>query len=740
MITLLLSRATVANIYNPQNQSKEELIEGFVVRQQLFKKLYKAIKEAKMETPEQHYLMLGRRGMGKTTLLLRLAYEIENDPDLNGWLIPLVFNEEEYGIRGLFKFWERVMELLEEKHPAFRFETEEIRRLSKENPDQDAYERALFDWLSSELTRNGKKLILFVDNFGDMARKFSDAEAHRLRKILQTSADIRIFAASSVVLEAFYKYDHPFYEFFKTVELNGLNEKETRDLLLALSEHYKKEEVKRIVEENPGRVEALRRITGGVIRSMVLLFEIFADDEDGSAFHDLQIILDRVSPLYKHRMDDLSDQQQAIVEAIALNWDAISVKEIAEQTRLESKVVSAQLNQLEKNGIVEKRATRTKNHLYLIAERFFNIWFLMRLGRKADQKRVLWLVRFFEEWCDKELIKDRAKKHIEALRKGTFSPESAYFITQALALVKEIDVVVQHQLLKETQAYLSDKDGELAGSLFPSDLDIILQGFEKWYAGDRTGANEFFRQTKTFSGSSPVFLEDNIEVTKLVNKLAYSVGTIFHNKIKDKPKALKCFTLASEKGHPSAMLSLGCLLLENWLLAKDDKEIQTAFAFFRKSADLGNENAMFMISLIGLNAALEKEGSLKFAEKALQKTPENPYFECSYACHLLWHNRFDELWNNSNNFLWNNSICQLEPNLLQVFFMLALAKNQAQALYDIFTSPQGEEHNFKDRFKPIWYAILKKLDHPDFLRMGDELKQTVDEILAKAEQLAEEYK
>ncbi len=67
-----------------------------------------------------------------------------------------------------------------------------------------------------------------------------------------------------------------------------------------------------------------------------------------------------------------------------------------------------------------------------------------------------------------------------------------------------------------------------------------------------------------------------------------------------------------------------------------------------------------------------------------------------------------------------------------------MAKNQQQALYNLFTSPQGQEQEFKDRFKPIWYAILKKLDHPDFLRMGDELKQTVEEILAKAEQLAEE--
>jgi len=45
----------------------------------------------------------------------------------------------------------------------------------------------------------------------------------------------------------------------------------------------------------------------------------------------------------------------------------------------------------------------------------------------------------------------------------------------------------------------------------------------------------------------------------------------------------------------------------------------------------------------------------------------------------------------------------------------------------------------KDRFKPIYYAILKQLDHPDFLRIGDEIRQTVDEILKKAEQMAIDY-
>jgi hypothetical protein len=57
----------------------------------------------------------------------------------------------------------------------------------------------------------------------------------------------------------------------------------------------------------------------------------------------------------------------------------------------------------------------------------------------------------------------------------------------------------------------------------------------------------------------------------------------------------------------------------------------------------------------------------------------------------------------------------------------------------VFQSSLGEQQQLKDRFKPLYYAVLKQLDHPDFLRMGDELIQTVDEILAMSRQMAVDY-
>lgn len=96
-------------------------------------------------------------------------------------------------------------------------------------------------------------------------------------------------------------------------------------------------------------------------------------------------------------------QQQVIVHHIAMNWDAMSAKEIAQQTRLPSKTVSTQLVELQKRWVIEKVPTNTRNHLYRVRA-FFNIWYLMRYGDKQDKRRVLWLTKFLENWYTKRVI------------------------------------------------------------------------------------------------------------------------------------------------------------------------------------------------------------------------------------------------------------------------------------------------------------------------------------------------
>ncbi|GAB2593723.1 hypothetical protein [Spirosoma areae] len=80
-----------------------------------------------------------------------------------------------------------------------------------------------------------------------------------------------------------------------------------------------------------------------------------------------------------------------------------------------------------------------------------------------------------------------------------------------------------------------------------------------------------------------------------------------------------------------------------------------------------------------------------------------------------------------------------ETNLSQTYLKLLLAKKQYHTAYNYFAQ---EEWQLKDRFKPLYYATLYFLrdEYPtEYLRMGPELKETVDDILAEVAQMAIDY-
>lgn len=438
-------------LYNPDRKNKEEFIAEFVIRTKIFEDILADIMSGKMATPEQHYLLLGQRGAGKTTMLLRLKYAVEDDAKLSKWLIPVTFSEEQYNIGELGNLWERIAEYLEDYH-GFHGITQEIEPYIQ----QENYEEAALKVLVKHLDQHKKKVILFIDNIGQLLAKFSELEVHRLREILQTLPHFRLIAGSPVVLESVLDYQQPLFEFFKVIQLKGLTDEESIVLLRKLAVlHHEEEKIERIIANSPSRITTLRTLSGGVPRTMVLLFQVFVDSEHGTALSDLEKVLDAVTPLYKHRMDDLPAQQQKIVDAVALHWEAISVKELAKQTRLDSKLVSAQLRQLEKNQVIEKRATKTKNHIYLLRERFFNIWYLMRYGRKQDRNRVIWLVKFLEEWCDKQEIENRVRDYIEKVNKGLLDNNVLETYGHAYTFFGDIDPETKFLLKESTPDYIA---------------------------------------------------------------------------------------------------------------------------------------------------------------------------------------------------------------------------------------------------------------------------------------------
>jgi len=793
----------ISYIYNPDRQSPEELISSFVIRLKEFKDIFADIKGTPPSSPAQHYIIQGPRGTGKTTLLLRLFYEIQNDRKLKKKIIPVIFSEEQYHIVNLCRLWESAVEYLDE-HEEFSGLYNEFEKAM----DAEDYEDRCFGILAGALAKSKKKLVLLIDNIGDLLRRFSEEEHHRLREILLTSSEIRIVGASSVTLEYTFDYSEPFFEFFKLIHISGLDKEETNALLLSLGKNYNEAGIQKIMEEQPERIEILRRLTGGIPRTIILLFEIFADDRSGDSFKDLEIILDRVTPLYKHRMEDLSRQQQQIVDALAMSWDAVSTKELAEKVRLDSKLVSAQLKQLEKNRIVHKIETDTKNYLYQITERFFNIWYLMRHGRRKDRNRVLWLVKFLKEWCGKEELVERAKRHLACLGKEGFYPGHAYIMTEALARA-DIPWELQDELIGKTKDFLNKKDKTLMRELSKSDIQLYKEAGNAYK--EKVYNKCLHLLEKINSKNSRVYYafglvnagldkfaeaEKNYLIAVVEGNVPAMFGIAFLYKGKNQlDKAEKYYLMAVEKGDSDAMNNLADLYKEQkqfdkaeryFLMAvekenakamnnladlyKEQKQFDKAEKYYLSAVEKGQTIAIFELANLygeqGKNQKAEKYylmaiekgyveamNNLTFLylkqktnkEKALQymlsyyENFKNIRTESLLTLILLWNNEFEQAQQHFVNAL---SLAKKTEDYfigIQQPLLLMIAKQQYYSALKFF---EDKSLNFKERYKPLYYALMyfMKDEYPnEYLKMGAELKETVDEIVKEIEQMSVDY-
>jgi len=766
----------IANIYNPLNQTEKELMRNFVVREREFNAIFNDIKSSDMSRPEPHFIIQGQRGQGKTTLLLKLYYEIKRDKKLNQFVVPVIFNEEQYHISSLFGLWSHAAEKLEEENEAFTGLYNTVESLY----DRVDSEIEAFKALEQALIKEKRKSILLIDNIGNLFDKFTRKEQQRLREVLITSPQIRIIGASAKMMEYTYDYSNPFYELFRMINLEGLTKEETVTLLLKLGEHYKQESIKKIVDEEPGRIEALRRLTGGVPRTIVLLFEIFVDHEEGNAFQDLEFVLDQVTPLYKHRMDDLSAQQQKIVDAIALNWDAMATKEIATKTRLESKAVSSQLKLLENNRIIHKIKTDTKNHLYQVTERFFNIWYLMRCGRRSGINRVQWLVHFLESWCGEAELMERAKKHMKALKKGTLYPKYAFYLTEALARTKLSDQL-QHDLITHTRKFLKGKDETLIKEISKSDIELFEEAEENYKKGEfkksllKLEAIQNKDSTvlynialvykvgfKSFKKAEDYYLE---AVKKGNADAMYNLALLYDEEKKDFEKAEKYYLMAIENDHAGAMYNLALLYGEEM------KDFEKAEKYYLMAIEKGDASAMYNLAILyrfemknfekvekylimaikkGHTSAMHNLARMYFETKknktrALELVKESVKKEMNainshnLSVILMWNNEIEESLKIGKELMANKEYIEVFTDLLNEFFILLLAKKQYYAALKIFNE---NPFDLKERLKPVYYALMYFLkdDYPnEYKKMGAELKETVEEIINKVRQWEKDY-
>jgi tetratricopeptide (TPR) repeat protein len=404
-------------IFTPGRQTDDELKAAYIARTDLLQSILDDIAATRVGGIPQHHLVIGQRGMGKTTLLRRIDVALREAPRAANF-IPLSFPEEQWTIDRLSALWLNCLDSLADtlergnpNDPLTQTIDEAVKRLRVDNAPEDILaETAEKDFLAIA-AKTKRRAVLLVDNLDLVFGRLKKHELYRLRAFLMKAGAPVLIGVSVYPPKATQDYNAPFYDQFKTHYLNRLSLVQMREVLLRLAERAGNEEIVKRLEDNPGRLHALHALTGGNTRTTVILFQIFARGRfSDDAYHDLETLLDWMTPLYKARFEELSAQAQVIVSTLATIWEPATSARICDRARLENKQVSAQLDRLKKAGIIEEVTVDSEKRTgpiaqgrspkerggYQLTERFFNIWFLMRQATRRDKNSLIFLTRLIE--------------------------------------------------------------------------------------------------------------------------------------------------------------------------------------------------------------------------------------------------------------------------------------------------------------------------------------------------------
>lgn len=415
--------------HNPAFLSREELVASFVVRRADLDLVIEHIRE-QPDGPPQHALLIGPRGIGKTTMVLRIAAAVESDPDLGRQWYPLVFGEEAYQVATAAELWlEAILRLADQTGEARLRATH--RALKNERDERRLYERAL-GVLMDFADAQKKRLLVIVENMNMiLGEQLSADDGWTLRHTLQNERRILLLGTATTRFDAIDDVEQAMYDLFWVHDLRPLDTEECRVLWTSISGD----------EIDAHRIRPVQILTGGSPR----LLSILASFASGVSFRDLMLrltdLVDDHTNYFKSNLESLPVAERKVYAALADIWAPATAREVAEEARISVNTASALLHRLQQRGAVVEVSRRGRKVSYQVAERMYNIYHLMRRGGGEDS-RVRAVVDFMVHMYGEGGLVDATRKIVaEAVQIGAGAREDHFrLVSSILSRVESAEV------------------------------------------------------------------------------------------------------------------------------------------------------------------------------------------------------------------------------------------------------------------------------------------------------------
>ena len=428
--------------YNPAFLSDEALIASFVSRHVDLELILETIQE-NADDSNQHVLLIGPRGIGKTTLVLRVAAEIRAADDLQERWYPLVFGEESYGVSTPGEFWLEALLHLGGQTQDERWQQayEELRT----ERDEDRLRRRALIQLMDFADEHGKRLLLIVENLNMLiGAQMSSDDAWGLRHTLVNEPRLMLLGTATSRFEEVEDYGQALYDLFKLVELEPLGDEDTRALWTSITGKTPSSQ----------QIRPVQILTGGNPRLIRILSEFAADVSFSELMDDMIHLVDEHTEYFKHHLDSLPVQERKVFVALADLWDPSPARKVAELARLDVNKASALLRRLTDRGAVTVPYQRGRAKYYQVAERMYNVYHLMRRRGQAAS-RVQAVVRFMTHLYQGEQLAQATRSMLEEASDLTCEQRRPHLLAYQTILERANEPALHDQLVEAAAPYLT---------------------------------------------------------------------------------------------------------------------------------------------------------------------------------------------------------------------------------------------------------------------------------------------
>ena len=412
------SQVSQIGLYRADITSPERLRATTVAREHVLADALETLGASASKKSKHHMLFIGPRGIGKTHLLSLIEDGIARDESLASRYAIARFPEESNRTRSFADFLIGLCEVLKDTLPDEPLWAELFAQVETEEDDDKVID-TIVPAVKKDNRGRGRTLLVMLENLGEMfTRQIRDKrDLAAMRKFFMGHNGCLLLATAPLHFDAITDTGAPFYDFFDVQVLDQLGFQQTVELIRKNLEFEEYDDILAEFEAMRPKLRALFQMTGGSPRLTMMLYELIAHDSVTEVQKQFHLLLDRITPFYQDRLNDLAPAQRALLECMASMRDQEKTPaSIAAKMRMTQAETSSLLKRLSDAHYLRSfpHPNDKRSRLYTIREGFFDLWLWMNLSR-VGLKRVPFILDFFEKFYPQ--IEEREKKRRELMEK-----------------------------------------------------------------------------------------------------------------------------------------------------------------------------------------------------------------------------------------------------------------------------------------------------------------------------------